>query len=221
MNKTLLSVAAAASLVAGASLGFSQTATAADYEIEITNATHSQPFAPNFLIFHDDAFSLFAPGGAPSFELAALAETGDPGPLDTLHSGSFDTEIVTGANFPLTAPFETATVTVTTDEEYMSAVAMLIATNDGFYGVRGVKLPDSGSITVYAPAYDAGSEENNEASGDVPLTNQGNSKDAGTNAGDGEGYVHIHPGIFGVGQLKPVEYDWKNPVAAIKITRLP
>ena len=126
-----------------------------------------------------------------------------------------------GEDGPLTLPGASRTVIIESDGGYLSAAAMLIATNDAFYGVRGVKLPEAGSsITVYAPAYDAGSEENNERSGDVPLTNLGNSRDIGTNAGDGEGFIHIHPGIFGVGQLKPVVYDWKNPVAVITIKNI-
>ena len=36
---------------------------------------------------------------------------------------------------------------------------------------------------------------------------------------DGEGYVHIHRGMHGIGDLAPEIYDWRNPVAAITITR--
>ena len=35
-----------------------------------------------------------------------------------------------------------------------------------------------------------------------------------------EGYVHIHPGIHGIGDLDASEYDWRNPVAVIKIRRV-
>jgi hypothetical protein len=32
--------------------------------------------------------------------------------------------------------------------------------------------------------------------------------------------VHIHAGIHGIGELDPVAYDWRNPVALIEIRRL-
>lgn len=35
----------------------------------------------------------------------------------------------------------------------------------------------------------------------------------------GEGYVHIHPGIHGIGDLIPAERDWRNLVASIMIQR--
>ena len=39
--------------------------------------------------------------------------------------------------------------------------------------------------------------------------------------GGGEGYVHIHAGIHGVGNLNPALRDWRNPVAKISIRRIP
>lgn len=35
---------------------------------------------------------------------------------------------------------------------------------------------------------------------------------------DGGGYVHISSGIHGIGNLQPASYDWRNPVARIKIS---
>jgi hypothetical protein len=37
----------------------------------------------------------------------------------------------------------------------------------------------------------------------------------------GEGFVHIHPGIHGIGDLIPAQRDWRNPVAKISIERAP
>jgi len=39
-------------------------------------------------------------------------------------------------------------------------------------------------------------------------------------AADGEGYVHISRGIHGVGDLPSVDYDWRNPVAVIRVRRV-
>jgi hypothetical protein len=35
--------------------------------------------------------------------------------------------------------------------------------------------------------------------------------------GGGEGFVHVHRGIHGVGDLKPIGRDWRNPVATVSI----
>ncbi len=35
-----------------------------------------------------------------------------------------------------------------------------------------------------------------------------------------EGYVHIHRGIHGVGDLVAAVHDWRNPVAKITITKV-
>jgi hypothetical protein len=96
---------------------------------------------------------------------------------------------------------------------------MLAATNDAFYAVRGVKLPNNGTITVYATAFDAGSEDNNEADGDVPASTLGNGADAGTNVAPKEGFIHVHNGIHGGAYLDPATHDWRNPVVAITIER--
>ncbi len=44
---------------------------------------------------------------------------------------------------------------------------------------------------------------------------EGGSPDA-----DGEGYVHIHAGIQGIGDLTSADYDWRNPTARIVIKRV-
>jgi hypothetical protein len=41
-----------------------------------------------------------------------------------------------------------------------------------------------------------------------------------TTSADGEGFIHIHNGIFGSGQLRPSVHDWNNPVVAITIELL-
>jgi len=36
----------------------------------------------------------------------------------------------------------------------------------------------------------------------------------------GEGSVHIHAGIHGIGDLTSADFDWRNPTAKIVITRM-
>jgi hypothetical protein len=51
---------------------------------------------------------------------------------------------------------------------------------------------------------------------DNPLTG------AGINE-DGEGYIHVHAGIHGIGGmdgLDPATFDWRNPVVEVTIERV-
>lgn len=192
------------------------------YKVTIVNATKGQPLAPGLVITHGRKFSLFKVGDAPTDPLATMAETGDPGDLQAAVSGSTATADVvagTGAAAPLTLPSESAHVEITTRANFLTAVGMLVGTNDAFYAVQRVRLPRRGTITVYAPAFDAGSEENNEANGDVPASPAGNGSDTGTNVAPKEGFIHVHNGIHGVGNLAPATYDWHNPVVVITIER--
>ena len=65
----------------------------------------------------------------------------------------------------------------------------------------------------------SGTEENNESCDSIP----GPACPAGSGtvqSGNGEGYVHIHRGFFGIGgTLSQQGYDWKNPVIQIEVRR--
>ena len=110
---------------------------------------------------------------------------------------------------------------------YLSAAAMLGATNDAFYAVRGVRLPSGvGQILrVYANAYDAGSELNEESADTVGALG---AKDDDPSTGDGinesgEGYIHVHSGIHGIGGpggLDAAIFDWRNPAVEVTIERI-
>jgi hypothetical protein len=100
----------------------------------------------------------------------------------------------------------------------ISLVGMLVTTNDSFFALNGVALPTHGSVTYYSPAYDAGSEVNNEDCTFIPGPPCGN---GGVRMPTGaEGYVYIHSGIHGGGGLDPRQFDWRNPVAKITITKV-
>ena len=197
------------------------------YEISITNLTKSQPLSPVTVATHTRELEpLFTPGQPASAELAALAEDADASGLNGLldpatNDDVNDLQTIFGVNGPI-LPGETASVVVEArgKARFFSLVSMLVNTNDAFTALRGQDLV-RGDRMFWTPAYDAGSEENNEKSGDVPASKLGNSKDAGTDAGDGEGFIHVHNGIYGGGQLKPSVHGWRNPVVAITIERLP
>jgi hypothetical protein len=81
------------------------------------------------------------------------------------------------------------------------------------------------SIHVFANAYDAGSELNAEsadtvgalgAMDDNPATGMGINE-------NGEGYIHVHAGIHGIGGpdgLDASMHDWRNPVVEVTIERI-
>ena len=94
---------------------------------------------------------------------------------------------------------------------------MLIPTNDAFFSANGVEGPKGNkAITVLSPAYDAGTEANDEQC--AAPTNGG---PCGIGSSPGEGHVHVHAGIHGVGTVSAADHDWRNPVALIVIERVP
>ena len=96
----------------------------------------------------------------------------------------------------------------------ISVAAMLIPTNDAFVAIQGMKLPKNDKTRIAtAIAYDAGSEPNDESCASIPgpiCSGEGPSLAAG-----GEGFIHVHAGIHGIGDLVAADRDWRNPVARI------
>jgi hypothetical protein len=70
---------------------------------------------------------------------------------------------------------------------------------------KGVSGTENGSVIYFAPAYDAGSEANNEDGDSIPGPPFGNTEVHATEKT--EGYVHLHAGIHGITDLALVLYD--------------
>ena len=190
------------------------------YKITITNITAGQSFTPVLAITHKKGHPVFSLGEPASPELAAIAEGGDTSGLamKIMSSGmGFDSASGTG----LIGPGQSESLMVHAKGHYrfVSVAAMLLPTNDGFFALNGLRLPSGkGKVRmVTSPAYDAGSETNDELCANIPGPLCGG---APFSDGDAEGYVHIHPGIQGIGDLQASMYDWKNPVAKITIERM-
>ncbi len=193
------------------------------YEVKITNVTRGQIFSPPVVASHNaDQPALFTLGSPASAELAGVAEDALNQPLiASLAASPFvrDVQVAMGAGGPI-VPGETATVVVsgTPGRDMVSLAGMLVITNDAFVGLNRVALPASGSVTVRAAAYDAGSEANTEDCAHIPGPPCGNPMvRVPTGA---EGFVHIHAGIHGIASLAPETYDWRDAVAQVTITRL-
>lgn len=202
------------------------------YEVTITNLTRGQQFTPILVASHREEVQLFTLGETASPELSTLAEEGNTGPLATLLSSMPEVKDVETSPAPppasnLIDPGESVTVTVaaTAGFDHLSVAAMLIPTNDAFFALNGVRGPRGDeTLTLFAPAYDAGSERNDQTCASIPgpfFTECGGPGTGGAPTGGEEGFVHIHAGIHsGVGDLNAAERDWRNPVAKVAIRRV-
>jgi hypothetical protein len=92
---------------------------------------------------------------------------------------------------------------------------MLVVTNDAFFGLDGAELPLMDRVAFYSPAYDAGSEANNEYGRFIPGPPFGSAGVRDTSMA--EGFVHVHSGVVGKSSLIPAQHDWRNPVAKITV----
>ena len=191
------------------------------YVVTITNLTRGQIFSPPIVYSHRGHFNLFQLGAPASEQLQPLAEDGDYGPLVEQLTGNEDVLDYTAADpanpesFILPGQSLVMEVTARGFFRYLTLASMLVTTNDGFLALQKLKLPLRGEKTVTVPAYDAGSEANNEDCGFIPgpPCGSGGVRDAA----DAEGYVHIHAGIHGGADLLPAERDWRNPVALVSV----
>jgi len=187
------------------------------YEITVTNITQGEIFTPILVASHPHGVKLFALGHAASTELAMLAEGGDTAPLSALLLSEGAHDVATADDVLPPGASVTLTVDVTRHSRSISVASMLVPSNDAFFAVNGARGPrGSQTLTLFSPAYDAGSESNDELCVSIPgppFICAGE----GFNAADGEGYVHIHPGIQGVGDLIATDLDWHNPVAKISV----
>lgn len=190
------------------------------YEIMITNLTRGQIFSPILVATHKKEVELFELGAPASSELAALAQDGETdGLANKLLSMPAVGNVVVSSSGPL-QPGATVTIEIPAVRHfnYISLAAMLVTTNDGFMALNGIKAPISKYLKTYmSPAYDAGSEANDEMCNYIPGPPCNSHHQASAIAS--EGYIHIHAGIQGVGDLAPAEFDWHNPVAKITVRK--
>jgi Spondin_N len=198
-----------------------------DYEVTITNITHGQTFTPQLVVTHPGNAIIFRLGEPASPELEMLAESGDTGPLTNALSGvAMDITTIPG----LLGPGEQASVVVSGNpgRGFVSVAAMMIPTNDSFVAMNRMKLPRSGAVQQMVPAYDAGTEYNDQNCANIPgPTCGGEGNSPGSNDTD-EGFVHIGNGMHELGDedaqgnqlIDPKTYDWRNSVARITVRRM-
>ncbi len=198
-------------VTAGASIASAQNV----YQVTVTNITQNQTFTPILVASHQAGVRLFTVGTAASVELEQLAEDGTVIPL----TGALNVPEVLDVNDSggLLPAGQSVTIEVATQGnfDHISMAAMLIPTNDAFVGLTDLEGPTGNKVLVRrAPAYDACTEANDELCVNIPGPPCFGS---GFNAEGGEGLVHIHNGIHGIGVLAEEVFDWGNPVAEISI----
>lgn len=186
-------------------------------EVTVTNLTSGQILSAPVVASHNASFQLFAPNDVASSDLAMLAEDAISGPLITtlgLDPDVFAVEL--GAGIP---PGTSTTVTIQANaaHRWITVAGMLVTTNDAFYAVRGLRA-ERAMASAYADAWDSGSEANNEDCDYIPGPPCGN---PGMNTGTPEGFIHIHNGIHGIGDLDEQFFDWRNPVAKVSVHFVP
>ncbi|MEM9103490.1 MAG: spondin domain-containing protein [Pseudomonadota bacterium] len=211
---------------------------AQNLDITITNLTHGLYNTPILVGAHRADTHIFQVNSAASTQIQAMAEGGSIDALVT-QLESIDAAIISNPADGLLGPGASTSITDfdTGTNTYLSIVAMLLPTNDGFIGLDAWKIPEEpGNYTVYLNAYDAGTEANNEivvdgsgASGVLgipanPGANGGNGA-TGVTTTEENNLIHIHRGALGdtdltggVSDLDSRIHRWLNPVTRVVVT---
>lgn len=211
---------------------------ATDFNVEIVNLSNGIWFTPFLVAAHPEGTSLFTTGQPASPEIQAMAEGGAISGLVTALQGLGATigENPAGGLLP---PANSANIDLNTDgtaNVLLSVVAMLLPTNDAFAGLNSVVIPtEPGRYVFNLPAYDAGTEANDElltgggAPGvpGMPADPGGLAGTGGTGAAgaDANTNVHIHRNALGdtdiaggASDLDSRVHRWLNPVVRVIVT---
>ena len=227
MQRTMIATLLTLGLIVGHSASDQPVgAQAASYRVRITNLTSGQSFTPVLAATHAPHVNMFLEGTPASAELQAIAEFGDIAPMMALLSGVSGVGDM-GSTAGLLTRGVTSEIIIgdgsSSANRNLSVAAMLIPTNDAFVGVETALPMVIGDVkVVYAYAYDAGTEANDELCSSIPgppYAECGGPGGGGT-VGGGEGVVFIHQGMRGVGDFDANVRDWHNPVARITIERM-
>jgi len=219
MKSTLTKIALSSALLLSSSL------VASDIEVKITNLTKGISFTPLLVSAHNASAKLFMGGTPASANLQAMAEGGDiSGLVSDLNATNADIVQNPADGLLAAGATTTAELNTTIGNDYLSVVAMMLPTNDGFIGLNGIKIPTTAGTYRYTlNAYDAGTEANDELASHIPALATGSGA-TGINT-TAEGFVHIHRGNIGdfdsaggVSDLNAQTDRFLNPVASVVIT---
>jgi len=187
------------------------------YEVTITNLTKGQPLTPPVIISSNRSFDLYAFGKEASEGLKGLSKDGKTALLVNELSNNQNV-FSTGVGTNLILPGKSDTIEIEASKRsVLSFATMLAKTNDAFTGKKRVslRLKKGKSITFLTKAYDAGAETNNESKDYIPGLGS-----AGADTPNSEGFVHPHPGIYGVADLNPVTDAFSTTITKVTVKRV-
>ena len=188
--------------------------------LTVINESFNQPFSGFFVMVHNsNAKRLYVRGQPSSEPLALLAENGDPAPLVQMYTDN-DTGVASASAFSMGAPYfggDSFQLEVEVSDDYplVTIATMAIHTNDCFTALNGVNL--NPGMVLDVPGLDAGSEENNEQCNSIPGPACASIIGENERSGNGEGFVHVHRGFFGIGSLPADRYEWRNPMMRVVV----
>jgi hypothetical protein len=216
----------------------------AAYEVFVENLS-KQPLGPCVGATHDEGVHLWQEGALASPGIKVIAEMGAPfvffdeasataGVTQAVNAGlpvaPAGVERMTFGPFPpMVELYDHIAFHVTGGAgDRFSLASMLVATNDGFWGLDGAALPAEGELVYMTLGYDAGTEENNELS--THLDDGGSILGLVVMAGDPNGNMAVatdpaqpiapHAGIMGVGQLSAESHGWTPGASVARVTLL-
>jgi len=181
-------------------------------EVKITNLSAKVVLTPPIVAASRGQITVFQLTRPASAALEMLAEGGSTDDLAIMFEDHHAS--VAQATEPI-LPGQTLTLYVYgTRYARISLASMILPTNDGFVALNSKRIRPYGTTTTYLPAYDAGTEMNDEDCGNIPgpLSCGGGE---GYNEDPGEGFVYPHPGTHGEGGIFAEVYSWADPVAMV------
>lgn len=195
------------------------------FNVEVTNLSNHQPFAPVAAVLHKSGYDGFSLGAMASNGLELLAEGGDPSGF--IAEADADNKVIktaSGAGVLAPGGNEIIKVQGISPKPRLSLAGMLVNTNDGFIGLDDVDISELGigeSMVLHARVYDAGTEANTEAAADVP--GQGGAGMDVTR--DDRDFIAVHPGVVSMddglsSSALDSSHRFDNPAARIVITRM-
>ena len=236
MNKKLVKMTSVVCFLVLA--GFSQ-AVAGQISVSVKNLTNGIYFTPLLITAHNADTYLFQTGETASEALRAMAEGGDLSGLLAMVGGPDKDTIANPAGGPLGPGASVDNVYLDTGRrgrnKFLSIVAMLLPTNDGFVGLESLRIPHfPGTYKYFLYGYDAGTEANDElitgggapGAPGIPFApgGDGGENGSGVSGSDTNNMVHIHRGVIGdddpsggISDLDSRIHRWLNPVAEVTI----
>ncbi|MEK7148067.1 MAG: spondin domain-containing protein [Patescibacteria group bacterium] len=225
MRKSIFAV----SILLAAVVVKATVATAASVTVMLHNITDGQTLSrPIYGVGPCGVTTMFNEGKIASVALEQMAEGGISSPLVTfLQSKGW--KVLLGPGTILGNNSQTMTITVpsmtATQHPCIAVISMLVPTNDGFIALQDLYLFGGYALRwMYVPAYDAGTEYNDELCASIPTAI---GYTYGTCPVNGQGFnstkpwprertVTAHKGLHGRGNLKPADSGF-NPERPAKL----